>query len=71
MAYLLSHSISVKLRKLLILYCEIHFTILYILRLSLISNMLEKCGSVVQMILLQSGITLFGIHIILQITSPS
>ncbi|CAA6654163.1 unnamed protein product [Spirodela intermedia] len=56
MVYLLSHSISIKIRQILILFCEIHFTLLYILKLNLISNMLERCGSLIQMILSQSGL---------------
>lgn len=60
MVYLLSHSISIKIRQVLILFCEIHFTLLYILQLNLISNMLERCGSLIQMILSQSGINFVG-----------
>ncbi|XP_078441364.1 piezo-type mechanosensitive ion channel component [Wolffia australiana] len=56
MVYLLSHSISINIRKLMVIYCEIHFTLLYILRLNLISSMMDRCGPMIQMIFSQSGL---------------
>ncbi|XP_045822648.1 piezo-type mechanosensitive ion channel homolog isoform X1 [Trifolium pratense] len=53
--YLLSHSISRKLRQALILLCEIHFALLYILQINLVSSALEKKGSVSMEILMQLG----------------
>ncbi|KAK2457295.1 piezo-type mechanosensitive ion channel protein [Trifolium repens] len=53
--YLLSHSISRKLRQALILLCEIHFALLYILQINLVSSALEKKGSVSMEIVMQLG----------------
>ncbi|KAK2976815.1 hypothetical protein RJ640_002214 [Escallonia rubra] len=44
MIYLLSNSVSRTMRKSLILLCEAHFAVLYILQLSLISKALEQKG---------------------------
>ncbi|XP_044494187.1 piezo-type mechanosensitive ion channel homolog isoform X3 [Mangifera indica] len=54
--YLLSHNISRKIRKSLILLCEAHFALLYILQIDLISNALKQKGSLSMEILLQLGL---------------
>ncbi|KAK1294370.1 hypothetical protein QJS10_CPA16g01436 [Acorus calamus] len=56
MVYLLSHSVSRKIRQALILFCEAHFTILYILQLNIISNTLEHGSSLIMEILSQLGL---------------
>lgn len=57
--YLLGHSISRKIRQSLILLCETHFALLYILQINLISNALEQQGSLSMEVLLQLGRHLF------------
>ncbi|GAB4841187.1 hypothetical protein Ancab_021931 [Ancistrocladus abbreviatus] len=54
--YLLSHSISSKIRQALILLCEAHFALLYILQINLISENLEKRGSLSIEILSELGL---------------
>ncbi|KAM4086167.1 hypothetical protein ACJW30_10G083000 [Castanea mollissima] len=54
--YLLSHNISRKTRKSMILLCEAHFALLYILQIDLISNFLEQEGSLSMEILSQLGL---------------
>ncbi|XP_031279983.1 piezo-type mechanosensitive ion channel homolog isoform X2 [Pistacia vera] len=54
--YLLSHNISRKIRESLILLCEAHFALLYILQIDLISNAFEQKGSLSMEILLQLGL---------------
>lgn len=54
--FLLRHTVSRKIRKSLILLCEIHFALLYILRLNIISNALERKGSLAKEILTQLGL---------------
>lgn len=54
--YLLSHHISRKIRQSLILLCEAHFAILYILQIDLISSELEQRGSLCWEILSQLGL---------------
>ncbi|XP_056856605.1 piezo-type mechanosensitive ion channel homolog, partial [Raphanus sativus] len=54
--YLLSHKINRKIRKSLILLCEIHFALLYILEIDLVSNSLKRQGSVSREILFQLGL---------------
>ncbi|KAF9669400.1 hypothetical protein SADUNF_Sadunf14G0103800 [Salix dunnii] len=54
--YLLSHNISRKLRQSLILLCEVHFAMLYILEINLISLALERKGSLTMEVLLQLGL---------------
>ncbi|KAL8092740.1 hypothetical protein AgCh_034845 [Apium graveolens] len=54
--YLLSHSISRRLRQALILLCEIHFTVLYTLQINLISKNLETQSSLSMEILSQLGL---------------
>nr|XP_048324692.1 piezo-type mechanosensitive ion channel homolog [Ziziphus jujuba var. spinosa] len=56
MIYLLSHTISKKMRKTLILLCEAHFALIYILQLNLISKALEKKGSLLREILSELGL---------------
>ena len=57
--YLLSHNISRKMRQSLILLCEAHFALLYLLQIDLISNALEQKGSLILEIMSQLGIRLF------------
>lgn len=54
--YLLSHNISRKTRESMILLCEAHFALLYILQIDLISNFLEQEGSLSMEILTQLGL---------------
>ncbi|XP_038681197.1 piezo-type mechanosensitive ion channel homolog isoform X2 [Tripterygium wilfordii] len=54
--YLLSHHISRKMRQSLILLCEAHFALSYILKIGIISNALERKGSLSKEILLQLGL---------------
>ncbi|KAJ6723537.1 PIEZO-TYPE MECHANOSENSITIVE ION CHANNEL-like protein [Salix koriyanagi] len=54
--YLLSHNISRKIRQPLILLCEVHFAMLYILEINLISLALERKGSLTMEVLLQLGL---------------
>ncbi|XP_057474427.1 piezo-type mechanosensitive ion channel homolog [Actinidia eriantha] len=54
--YLLSHNINKRIRKALILLCEAHFAILYILQLNFISTFLEQQGSLSMEILSQLGL---------------
>lgn len=53
--FLLSHHVGKKIRQCLILLCEAHFTLLYLLQLNLISSTLEKKGSIAEKILSQLG----------------
>ncbi|XP_012490496.2 piezo-type mechanosensitive ion channel homolog isoform X1 [Gossypium raimondii] len=54
--YLLSHNISRNIRRSLILLCEAHFALLYLLQIDLISNALEqKCSSIFE-IMSQLGV---------------
>lgn len=53
--YLLRHEISRKIWRCLILLCEAHFALLYILQLNIISKRLEHEGSLSQKVLLQLG----------------
>ncbi|XP_020540481.2 piezo-type mechanosensitive ion channel homolog isoform X3 [Jatropha curcas] len=53
--YLLSHNISWKIRQSLIVLCEAHFALLYILQLDLISKALEQKHSFARDILSQLG----------------
>ncbi|XVF21838.1 hypothetical protein REPUB_Repub12eG0124200 [Reevesia pubescens] len=54
--YLLSHNISRKIRQSLILLCEAHFALLYLLQIDLISNALEQKGSLILEIMSQLGL---------------
>ncbi|XP_057423805.1 piezo-type mechanosensitive ion channel homolog isoform X2 [Lotus japonicus] len=54
--YLLSHNVSRKMRQALILLCEIHFSLLYVLQIDLISAALEKKGSVSMEVVMQLGL---------------
>ncbi|KAM1344030.1 hypothetical protein ACFX2F_008161 [Malus domestica] len=54
--YLLSHNISRKMRKSLILLCEVHFALLYIIQINPISDTLEQKGSLSAEILSQLGL---------------
>ncbi|KAL2323587.1 hypothetical protein Fmac_027966 [Flemingia macrophylla] len=54
--YLLSHDVSRKIRQALILLCEIHFSLLYVLQINLISAALEKKGSVSMEVVMQLGL---------------
>lgn len=57
--YLLSHNVSRKIRQSLILLCEAHFALLYLLRIDLISNALRQKGSLSMEILSQLGMRWF------------
>jgi len=59
LVYLLSHNVSRKMRQALILLCEIHFSLLYVLQINLISTALEKKGSLSMEIVMQLGINGF------------
>ncbi|KAJ7973395.1 Piezo-type mechanosensitive ion channel like [Quillaja saponaria] len=54
--YLLSHTISRKVRQTMILLCEAHFALLYLLQIKLISKALEQKGSFAVGILPQLGL---------------
>ncbi|XP_035538685.1 piezo-type mechanosensitive ion channel homolog isoform X2 [Juglans regia] len=54
--YLLSHNISRRIRQSLILLCEAHFALLYILQIDLISDTLEQKGSLSMEVLSQLGL---------------
>ncbi|XP_068337805.1 piezo-type mechanosensitive ion channel homolog [Pyrus communis] len=54
--YLLSHNINRKMRKSLILLCEVHFALLYIIQINPISDTLEQKGSLSAEILSQLGL---------------
>ncbi|KAL9430857.1 hypothetical protein AB3S75_026115 [Citrus x aurantiifolia] len=58
--YLLSHNVSRKIRQSLILLCEAHFALLYLLRIDLISNALRQKGSLSMEILSQLGLLNHG-----------
>ncbi|XP_073283729.1 piezo-type mechanosensitive ion channel homolog isoform X2 [Primulina huaijiensis] len=55
-AYLLSHNINKRMRQSLILLCEAHFAILYVLQLNLVSRKLENEGSISKEVLKQLGL---------------
>ncbi|KAK9733565.1 hypothetical protein RND81_04G075400 [Saponaria officinalis] len=54
--YLLGHDISRKMRKALILLCEAHFALSYIFQINVISEYLERQGSLTLEILTQLGL---------------
>ncbi|XP_052187550.1 piezo-type mechanosensitive ion channel homolog [Diospyros lotus] len=54
--YLLSHNVSKRIRQYLVLLCEAHFAILYILQIDLISKFLEAKGSISLGVLSQLGL---------------
>lgn len=54
--YLLSHSVSQKIRQALIVLCEVHFMVLYILQLDLVSKAFDHNGSVTKEVLLLLGL---------------
>ncbi|KAL3849827.1 hypothetical protein ACJIZ3_011709 [Penstemon smallii] len=56
LAYLLSHNINKRMRQSLILLCEGHFAILYILQLNLVARKLERKGSISMEVLSQLGL---------------
>jgi hypothetical protein len=55
LVFLVNHSINRRLRQFLVLFCELHFSILYILQLDLVSNALERSGSLMMEVLSQLG----------------
>ncbi|GFQ02354.1 piezo-type mechanosensitive ion channel homolog [Phtheirospermum japonicum] len=55
-AYLLSHKVNKRMRQSLILMCEAHFAIIYILQLNLVSRKLEQKGSMSLDVLSQLGL---------------
>ncbi|XP_023749583.2 piezo-type mechanosensitive ion channel homolog [Lactuca sativa] len=58
--YLLSHNISNKVRHVLLLLCELHFALLYSLQITLVSQALEKSGSITMEVLSQLGLREHG-----------
>lgn len=54
--YLLSHKIDKRMRQSLILLCEAHFAILYILQLNLVSTKLYQESSISLEVLSQLGL---------------
>ncbi|XP_074356993.1 piezo-type mechanosensitive ion channel homolog [Apium graveolens] len=56
MLYLLSHTIGRKTRQSLIVFCEVHFSLLYILDMNLISKVVEQRTGVAVEILSQLGL---------------
>ncbi|TYK18291.1 piezo-type mechanosensitive ion channel-like protein [Cucumis melo var. makuwa] len=54
--YLLSHDVTRKMRQSLILLNVVHFALLYLLQIGLISNVLDREGSLCREILLQLGL---------------
>lgn len=59
LVYLLSHDVSRKMRQSLILLNEVHFSLLYLLQINLISDVLDLEGSFCREILLQLGTRAF------------
>lgn len=55
LVFLVNHSIDKRLRQILVLFCEVHFSILYILQLDLVSSALERSGSLTMEVLSQLG----------------
>ncbi|KAG0453641.1 hypothetical protein HPP92_024945 [Vanilla planifolia] len=55
--YLLSHSVRRKIQRTLVLFCEMHFSLLYVLRLKLIAHALEQTGSLTMWILSLLGLS--------------
>lgn len=55
LVFLVNHSIDKRLRQMLVLFCELHFSILYILQLDLVSSALEHSGSLTMEVLAQLG----------------
>lgn len=53
--FLVNHSIDKRLRQILVLFCEVHFSVLYILQLDLVSSALERSGSLTMEVLSQLG----------------
>jgi hypothetical protein len=52
-----NHSIDKRLRQILVLFSEVHFSILYILQLDLVSSALERSGSLTMEVLSQLGLS--------------
>lgn len=57
LVFLVNHSINKRLRQILVLFCEVHFSVLYILQLDLVSNALERSGSLIMEVLSQLGLS--------------
>ncbi|CAL4963575.1 unnamed protein product [Urochloa decumbens] len=57
LVFLVNHSIDKRLRQILVLFCEVHFSILYILQLDLVSSALERSGSLTMEVLSQLGLS--------------
>uniref|UniRef100_A0ACD5VI83 Uncharacterized protein n=1 Tax=Avena sativa TaxID=4498 RepID=A0ACD5VI83_AVESA len=57
LVFLVNHSINKRLRQFLVLFCEVHFSILYILQLDIVSNALEHSGSLMMEVLSQLGLS--------------
>ncbi|KAJ1257414.1 hypothetical protein BS78_K040800 [Paspalum vaginatum] len=57
LVFLVNHSIDKRLRQVLVFFCEVHFSILYILQLDLVSSALERSGSLTMEVLSQLGLS--------------
>ncbi|KAK3164410.1 hypothetical protein QOZ80_1AG0017640 [Eleusine coracana subsp. coracana] len=57
LVFLVNHSINKRLRQILVLFCELHFAILYILQLDLVASALERSGSLSMEVLSQLGLS--------------
>ncbi|TVU20778.1 hypothetical protein EJB05_30374 [Eragrostis curvula] len=57
LVFLVNHSINKRLRQILVLFCEVHFSILYILQLDLVASALERSGSITMEVLSQLGLS--------------
>ncbi|VAH76351.1 unnamed protein product [Triticum turgidum subsp. durum] len=57
LVFLVNHSINKRLRQFLVLFCEVHFSILYILQLDLVSNALECSGPLMMEVFSQLGLS--------------
>lgn len=67
--YLLRHQINKRMRQSLILLCEAHFAVLYILQLSLVSRKLEQKGSLSLEVLSELGGDFISLKCLTCITS--
>ncbi|XP_039810070.1 piezo-type mechanosensitive ion channel homolog isoform X2 [Panicum virgatum] len=57
LVFLVNHSIDKRLRQILVLFSEFHFSILYILQFDLVSSALERSGSLTMEVLSQLGLS--------------
>ncbi|XP_062199124.1 piezo-type mechanosensitive ion channel homolog isoform X3 [Phragmites australis] len=57
LVFLVNHSINKRLRQILVLFCEVHFSVLYILQFDLVSSALKRSGSLTMEVLSQLGLS--------------